>query len=320
MAAALFMWLGSSTVPRAGSEFQSALAAESRIELAAAGLPVEGLEMDGRDVVLSGALASPEAFETARNVVLSIPGVRSVSRSEVMATAAAVRLEVTPSSIVLEGRIPNQESRESLERDARLVAGSRAVVERLVVEPGVDQPLWIEKAGALLDALVDAGGGVVRVERSVLSVRGTVATGEQRHSLVGAIRAAFPDLDIVDDVDVAEVRSEVQTAIDRAVGSRTVDFDPSGTALSPTGAEVLDVVARVLVQNPNAQVDVLVHGALRGRARASADWRRDRAERVRDYLVRRGVRSDRIRPVGGANADGRVQATGPIRVALVVVG
>ena len=319
LAALAFLWLGSTTAARAGAEIQSDLMAEGRLELAAADLPVEGLFIDGRDVTLSGALASSDAFRRAEEALARIGGVRSVTRSSATETAAAVRLEVTPAEIILEGRIPNQESRESLARDAERHAGVRRVVERLVVEPGVDQPIWIAQGGALIEALVAAGGGTVRVERNVLSVRGTVATGEVRNSLVGAIRAEFPDLEIVNDVAVAEVRSEVQSAIDRALAGRVVQFDRSGTAVSDTGAETLDEIARVLVQNPNVQIDILVHGALTGQARVTADWRRDRAERVRDYLVRRGVRSDRVRPVGSADS-GRVEATGPARVTFVVSG
>lgn len=315
----VFLWLGTTTAARVGPDLQSALAADARVELAAAGLPLDGLNVDGRDVTLSGALASSDAFDRARDALAAVRGIRSVVRSTATETAAAVRLEVTASEIILEGRIPNQESRESLEQDAKRSAGSRRVVERLVVEPGVDQPLWIAEGGVLVDALVTAGGGVVRVERSVLSIRGTVATGEVRNSLVGAIRAAFPDLEIVVDVEVAEVRSEVQSAIDQAVASRAITFDRSGTSVTSSGAAVLDEVARVLVHNPNAQVDIVVHGALTGQARVTPDWRRDRAERVRDYLVRRGVRSDRVRPLG-AYENEPMEETGQPRVTFMVIG
>ena len=299
---ALLVWiLLARATEAAAPRIQSALVADARTALDAHGLPLTSVAFDGRDAVLSGALAAPEVFERAHPVLEGIPGVRSVRRSTAPETAASVRVEVRNGQVLLEGRIPSQREREILEGAASEEAGTRRVVERLVVEPGVDRPDWMDRIGAVVAALGAAGAGTVRLERDVVTVRSAVATPEARNSLVGSIRAAFPDLDVVEDVAVSGEGSEVQRAVDRAVNGRAVAFDRSGTTPTATGAAVLDDLARVLVQHPGARLDILVHRAQGGQGAAGPGGTRDRAERIRDYLVRRGVRSDRIHLADGGS-------------------
>ncbi len=288
-----FVFLARITAARMVREFPSVLASDARAALEEANLPLEGVTFDGRDAHLSGPLAAPDVFGEAEVVLASVAGVGGVSRDEVPALTASLRIEVTDAELRLEGRIPSHEVRMQLDSAGRRAAGTRRTTERLIVEPGVARPAWLSHAGQAMAALTQAGTGVIRLEQGALTVRGTVPSAEARQGFLGTLRAVFPTLDITDDLTVVRGPSEVQDAIDEVIAGRRIAFDASGTELTEETRTMLNDLARVLVQFPTAHLRVAMNGG---------SVQRDRSQRVKDYLVRRGVRSDRISAVPDTSA------------------
>lgn len=75
-------------------------------------------------------------------------------------------------------------------------------------------------------------------------------------------------------------------------------FGYAQTTLSADHFEVLDSVAAFMNEHPSVVLEVGVHFDERGRDSYSILYSQIRAERIVEYLVAKGVSSDRLRAVG----------------------
>jgi outer membrane protein OmpA-like peptidoglycan-associated protein len=83
---AVCLWHG---LPGRARAIEGGLFARCAALLSAAGLPTAGLRVDGRDVWLSGAKASPQVSDTAIDLLHSVSGVRKVHVTYVAEAAPA---------------------------------------------------------------------------------------------------------------------------------------------------------------------------------------------------------------------------------------
>ena len=73
-----------------------------------------------------------------------------------------------------------------------------------------------------------------------------------------------------------------------------LSFDPGRADIKPSVRPVLDQFAQSLVQNPASVIQIVGHTDATGSDAANVQLSRERANATRDYLVSRGVTSDRI--------------------------
>ena len=73
-----------------------------------------------------------------------------------------------------------------------------------------------------------------------------------------------------------------------------LSFDPGRADIKPNVRPVLNQFAQSLVQNPASVIQIVGHTDATGSDAANVQLSRERANATRDYLVSRGVTSDRI--------------------------
>lgn len=96
--------------------------------------------------------------------------------------------------------------------------------------------------------------------------------------------------------ELADVRRDQENMIITLNGS--VLFEFGQTALLPSALRRLDAVAEVLRRHPDRQIVVEGHTDSVGSDAGNRALSQERAERVVEYLTRRGVPAESIRPVG----------------------
>ena len=81
---------------------------------------------------------------------------------------------------------------------------------------------------------------------------------------------------------------------ERTVTLRGVNFEPSKDDLLPSSMQILDDVARQLLESPSVKVEVGGHTDAKGKYTSNVRLSVQRAEAVRAYLIMRGVGSERL--------------------------
>ncbi len=99
----------------------------------------------------------------------------------------------------------------------------------------------------------------------------------------------------LDDLRLAPVNKGTHVEIN--LGQR-IPFDGKGDKVPPKSRRLLDVIARILNDNPQTQLQVLVHTDNTGNAPSNLQQSQRAAEAVRAYLMTKGVVGERITAIG----------------------
>jgi OOP family OmpA-OmpF porin len=92
----------------------------------------------------------------------------------------------------------------------------------------------------------------------------------------------------------ATCRDQLQTV----VKAGRIEFDANNPIVTTDSLSVLDRVAATALRCPDAAIEVDVHSDNDGTAAVLRDRTQARAETIVDYLVRAGVRRERLTAVG----------------------
>ncbi|MCB0291226.1 MAG: OmpA family protein [Calditrichaeota bacterium] len=195
-------------------KIEADLTRRSLQQLQDAGIVVENITVDGRDAILSGAVASEAAAQQAEAAVENVWGIRRVRN----------RLQVAPPA-----------------------------------EPAISDTLEAAPAAATPPA-----------DTAVV---------------------AKPDT-------VPKVRTETQIRLDTLLAGKVIEFASGSHVLSPSSYPLLNQIAEVLKQKPDAMVEIAGHTDASGGRQLNLTLSRQRAEAIRAYLLRQGIDGKRLKAAG----------------------
>ena len=93
-----------------------------------------------------------------------------------------------------------------------------------------------------------------------------------------------------------EIQKEVKEKIEYS--ARQIGFIMSSSELSKSSFEVLDTVAAILKRNPDIKVSVEGHTSSEGSHAVNMKLSESRAEKVKDYLLKKGIEASRLTTTG----------------------
>ena len=299
--------------------------------LAEAGLATVAANVDGRDVVLEGTVAtealSLQAEEAARQVAgvgridnrLRISGTADAagatsspaiepsaaaepSGSEPTGAAAAVAsmldLTTTARGITLSGLVPDEATRSRWVSTAEAAFGEGRVLDRLEID-AASQPIDASSAEPLLSALAAAQAGVrASVDPSRIRLTGTVGSEDFKQAAETEVRNALPSAEIRNDIEIDLRQQELQAELDSILRGTTIEFRTSSAELTADGQQVLDRLIEPLKRASGYQVRIEGHTDSRGDAAMNLALSQARAQSVVDYLVARGIAASIINAQG----------------------
>ncbi|MEM7324680.1 MAG: OmpA family protein [Actinomycetota bacterium] len=258
-------------------ETEEAVDEEPGVDLPAieAGLGVAGLglALDGNTVVVEGVVPD----EDTRNGIISFiegqPNVDGVDATglvvEAPAVDAAVAVTAAQASIVLDGIVPDQATKDALLERAIAVYSEAQVEDRLEVNPAATPPSVVTLGGSMTDPVLyqqvlDAFAGIDGVELG------------QDQTLV-----------------LAE-SSEAEASLNSL---EPIQFASGSSLIQPESEPILDEAAAILTANPDLVIEIGGHTDSTGDAAANESLSQDRADSVKAALEARGVTNE-MTPVG----------------------
>lgn len=203
--------------------------------------------------------------------------------------------------VVVSGTVADEATRAALLERLRGVYGQARVIDQLAIGTVSTPANWNTYIGRLIGPnLRLVKGGQLKVDGNNVSLRGDVASEDQRRQIAGDIAASLnPTYTVNNGLRVAV--SE-QGVLDAALADRIIEFESGKANLTPAGIAVLDGMTVALKKLNGVRVEVIGHTDNAGSRAGNLSLSQARAEAVKNYVVGQGIAAESI-AVSGEGPD-----------------
>jgi OOP family OmpA-OmpF porin len=197
--------------------------------------------------------------------------------------------------VVVEGLVPDEATRAGILQRLRAIYGDARVMDRMEVGAVTAPANWSRYVTQVLtEDLKQVSAGELRVDGSAVHLRGKVPDKDRLGGLQAHVKAAFnPTYEIHDELTVDDT-GERQDVLDRALASRTVQFESGSAILTVAGRGVLDDMAAAIMRVGVPQLDIVGHTDSAGDRQNNILLSVQRADAVKAYLNQRGIEAQRM--------------------------
>lgn len=203
--------------------------------------------------------------------------------------------------IVVSGTVADEPTKAALLERLRGVYGPARVVDQLAVGTVATPANWNDYVGRLIGPnLKLIKGGQLKVEGSTVSLRGDVASEEQRAKIASDIAANLNPTYVVNNG--LRVTQTQQAVLDAALANRIIEFESGKAALTETGMAVLDEMSAAMLKLKGVKVEVIGHTDNAGSRAGNLSLSQARAEAVKAYVVGKGIAAESV-AVSGEGPD-----------------
>ena len=265
-----------------------------------AGYDAAMVSVSGRDVTLTGTVASAEERDRLMEMVAGLRGVRKVDDQLTVDPRAGIidpfSLVTTRRQVTLRGRM-TQQAHDDLLAKAHEIWGAENVIDEIEIDAAA--PGWnLDLLAKLIDVLKGRRGNLnLDFFGDRLEIGGELLSDLGRRRLLGRLQAVFPGLEILGDGLVlrtaATPMEELQVRLDTELADKIIEFETDSDNLTPAGRAVLDSVVAMLEGN-DAHVAISGHTDATGDFEHNMDLSRRRAEAVKGYLAGSGLAAERF--------------------------
>jgi len=203
--------------------------------------------------------------------------------------------------IVVSGTVADEASKAALLAKLRAVYGPDRVVDQLSLGRVSTPPNWNDYVGRLIGPnLKLVSRGQLQVDGNTVSLRGDVASEEQRQKIASDIAASLDAGYVVNNG--LRVAASEQGVLDAALANRIIEFESGKATLTDSGKSILDQMSVALLRLKDKRVEVIGHTDNAGSHAGNLSLSQARAEAVKAYVVGRGVKAEMI-SVSGEGPD-----------------
>lgn len=229
--------------------------------------------------------------------------------------AGVTRSAPTPGQVVVSGTVPDEATRQAVLAKSREVFGNERVVDQLGVGNLVAPANWSTYLQAIVTPdLKQVSHGQISISGNVIEIKGEVGNEAVRQQIVSDMSTRLNKTWTVRNS--LRVVAAGQEQIDLALASRTIEFEPGNSSLTPSGRQTLELLAPVLLRLSGRSFEVTGHTDGIGSRSQNIALSAARADAVKVYLVGKGIAAEKIntagagpdRPLAGNDsADGRAR-------------
>ena len=260
------------------------------------------ISVSGRDVTLSGSVASEALSHHLTSCIAAFPGTRSIDNQLVELVAGALGFRTRYNDITISGVVPNADTKTAIIDEAKALWGAENVSDQIEVDPGRAIGGWSDDDFASFLAALQYSRRDLDIELSGgrAVVGGTVLSNLARVRVLGGAVALLPGFEVVDRLSVREpttLRETLQANLDNQLDGRVVEFETESAILTPIGRRVLDGVIAILRDNPG-RVEISGHTDEQGPMDHNLELSQRRAEAVEQYFIAKGFDASRFEVVG----------------------
>lgn len=253
-------------------------------------------------------ISAPSVSVTAPS--LSVPGLN----------LAPLSIQRNGNDFTLTGELPDLATKNSLLAALKGVLGSGVnLIDKITVKTGVRAP-DLSGIAPEFTAAADITNFGFNLVGDTLTLTGTAPSEEVRAGVEAAARAAWPNVQISNNIDVKDAVAagscgNLQTEINSALGT-PITYQHAGSSLTSSAKTELTVIANAIKACPDARVTVIGHTDNTGSDAVNVPLSDNRARSVADYLVAQGVPPGSVSSRGEGSsapvasndtADGRAQ-------------
>ncbi len=302
---------------------EQALLQQTALALASADAQtaIKFVEFDGRDATLRGEVASEEEKNKLETVVSDVADVRVVNNQlrikEKVASAPAPEPESVPlvkgfrmkqgpdGGIHLTGMVNDASTRNKIVSAVLDAFPAKSIDNQIQLASGEPQ-LWVPPLLKAISAIsvVDKPEIDIPEDGDKLVLRGNVAAAVQKVAVLKDLSEALPATLFLDEhLNVAsETRDPALLALERRIQdlqtTTRIQFKINTANLADLSKQVLNQVADILKEAPDAQIEVQGHTDNLGQTALNMELSQHRADAVRAYLISQGVEAARLTAVG----------------------
>jgi OOP family OmpA-OmpF porin len=258
--------------------------------------------VSGRDVTLTGTLASEALSHHLTNCIAAFPGTRLINNQLQVLVAGALGFQTHYGDVTISGVVPTAEAQTAIIDIAVALWGADNVADAIEVDPGRTIGGWSDDGFALFLAALHHSRRDLDIELTggQAIVGGTVLSGLAKGRVLGGAAATLLEFEIVDRLSVREPtdpREVLQATLDALLDGKTVEFATDSADLTAQGRKVLGGVNGILKRHPG-RVEISGHTDSTGDAAHNLDLSGRRAKAVEQYLYARGIDPGRLVSIG----------------------
>ena len=202
-----------------------------------------------------------------------------------------------PGQIVVTGTVPDELSKSQILGKLRDLYGADNVLDQISVGTSVLPANWTSNVQKLIAPnLKLISKGQVKIDGTVVSVRGEVANEAQRQQIASEIASNLNSTYTVNNA--LRVSAAEQSILDGILANRIVEFETGKSTLTPSGVAILDELTVPLLKLKNRRVEVIGNTDNQGLRASNIALSIARAEAVKTYLASKGVQADLMSVLG----------------------
>jgi len=284
-------------------EIEADIQDRSQAALSEQGYADVAASTDGRDVTLTGTVASDADRGSAESVATNVYGVRVVNNEASVVAPYTTRFCKDSTHIRLAGDVPQEDDRRAFPERAQDMFRYWTVEDDFNVRPGspdgfrrfMDEALielgQLDEGCITLTDLDLSIEGSIRSQRATDQMKERMAKVSTKYGFSVTYALNLPELS-------AEALACQQEANKHVEPGETVLFDFDSAEVHEAGQQLLDEVVAIAEMCPSVAVEVTGHTDAVGDKDYNVGLGERRAEAVVVYLISKGMSEDRLTAVG----------------------
>jgi OmpA-OmpF porin, OOP family len=306
IAVLLFLLFAYLCVGHHASHIQADVYSRTNVTLSAANISGVRATADGRDITLTGTVATEQIRDQVLGYARATNGVRRVTDDLQIGATYQLNATLADNQLCLNGRVPS-----AAMRDAVLQAASGKNCANNNVQVDASESTWMWPA-AITAQFAQLSSGNFTADTATLQLNGVAANAQTRDRILSAIQNSLTS-DVKTQLDItvaiqappapaaAEVIAQANTCqqdFNELLAGEQIRFNSGSAVVSVQSQALLSRLAAVAKRCPAANIRVEGHTDNIGSAALNKTLSEQRAQAIVDRLVQLDVPSARLSHAG----------------------
>lgn len=223
-------------------------------------------------------------------LLLASPLALAATAQAAASTSQPATASSTDGKVVVSGSVPDHATEAIVLKKLRKLYGADKVVNNLQVGGVVAPANWSKYVEGMINPnLKQLSHGKINVHGNSVTVTGNVPNEAARQKLLSHLATDF-DSHYSISQKLAIVKSS-QSVLDQTLDNRTVEFKSGSAILTANGAQILDQMAGAIKKLDDPFILIVGNTDNVGNAASNMTLSIQRANAVKQYLVRKGIPS-----------------------------
>lgn len=202
--------------------------------------------------------------------------------------------------VTLNGMLPDQATRSSVVAEAKKSFGENNVTDLTSVSNNTTSANWLSVLPKTFGTIKPLAKGSLQFNGGDVIIKADVPTEEDKSALLRQVTASIgSNLRVNDQISVAAApAANLQNRLNDLLTNRVIEFESADDTLTAKGKALLDEALPIIRESKQGEIEIAGHTDSRGQPVLNQELSQARADAVRDYLVAKGIDSNRLKPVG----------------------